>query len=444
MSRRQRWVDQLARRNPLPTGAASVGIGLAVSGLSAYGFLAVSSRALGPQRYAPLSVLWALVYLAAPGFFLPIEQEVARAISARRVRHAGGRPVVQRAAATGAAMAAVLLAAAAAAQSPLVGRIFDGQGLLLVAFGLAVAVYLAYFLARGMLAGNGRFAAYGVIVGAEGATRMLMAMVLAIAGVRTVGIYGMTVFVSSLLALGIAMRGQHRLAEPGPPARWAEVTTSLGWLLVGSVLAQLLFNIGPLAVKALAGAGEQSAAGTFLNGLVIARIPLFFFQAVQASLLPALSAQAAAGRFTEFRHTLSRLLAAVAGVAALAVVGSAAVGPYVVRHLFGSGFELTHADMALLAAASGLYMLSLGLGQALIALAGHHLNAFGWVAGALAFAAGMSVLGGLGTVLRVEVALCVAAAAATVAMAAMLVRRMGVAGHGALRTVPGVDGNVTP
>ena len=409
-----------------------MGAGLAISGLTAYGFLAVASRALGPQRYAPLSVLWALVYLAAPGLFLPIEQEVGRAISARRVRGVGARPVVLRAGLVGAALTAVVLAGTAAAAPELVGRIFDGDGGLLVGFVLAIVVYLGYFLGRGMLAGNGRFGAYAVLVGAEGSIRMLLAVGLAVAGLRLAGVYGLTLFISSLLALGVAFRGQRRLAEPGPAAPWAEVTTSLGWLLVGSLLAQLLINVGPLAVKALAGPGEQAAAGTFLNGLVMARIPLFFFQAVQASLLPELAARAAAGHFVEFRRRLARLMAVVAVVALLATGVSAAVGPWVVRHLFGSGFVLTTTDMALLAAASGVYMLALGLGQGLVGLAGHHLNAVGWVAGAAAFGVAMGLLGGLGAMLRVELALLAASAVATAAMAALLVRRLHQAAHGPL------------
>ena len=54
---------------------------------------------------------------------------------------------------------------------------------------------------------------------------------------------------------------------------------------------------------------EKDAAGRFLPGLVIARIPLFLFQAVQAALLPKLSALAGAGLHGSFRKGLWRLLA---------------------------------------------------------------------------------------------------------------------------------------
>ena len=69
--------------NPLPEGTLEVGVGLVLAGLTAYGFTVVAARALGKTDYAPLSVLWAMVFLAGPGFFLPLEQEVSRALALR-------------------------------------------------------------------------------------------------------------------------------------------------------------------------------------------------------------------------------------------------------------------------------------------------------------------------------------------------------------------------
>ncbi|MGH9149742.1 MAG: hypothetical protein ACRD0F_05315, partial [Acidimicrobiales bacterium] len=91
-------LDKTSANNPLPEGAMAVGAGLLVLGLTAYGFLVISARAMGPERYASLSALWALVFLAVPGFFFPVEQEVARALSDRRARGLGGAPVIRRAA----------------------------------------------------------------------------------------------------------------------------------------------------------------------------------------------------------------------------------------------------------------------------------------------------------------------------------------------------------
>ena len=44
------------RRNPLPEGTISVGVGLVVAGVSQYGFLAIAAHALGTDRYPPFTL----------------------------------------------------------------------------------------------------------------------------------------------------------------------------------------------------------------------------------------------------------------------------------------------------------------------------------------------------------------------------------------------------
>jgi O-antigen/teichoic acid export membrane protein len=421
-----------ARWNPLPQGTAPIAAGLVVSGLSAYGFLAITARALGPRAYAPVAVLWTLVFIAVPGLFLPLEQEVSRAVSARRVAGIGARSVVRRAGAAGAVVAALVSISTAAAGSPLVSRLFDGQGSLLVGFVVSVLAYVAYYLTRGVLAGSGAFVAYGALLTAEGLVRVVTVAALAIAGVHAVGPYGLLVGLPVLAGVVAALLLHGGDLPPGPTARWAEISHAVGFLVAGSLLGQILVNAGPLAVKLLAGPGEQALTGTFLNGVVIARIPLFFFQAVQASLLPALAAQAAAGQFDEFRNSTVRLLAAVAAVALLAVAGSALLGPFVVSHFFGAGFRLGHLDMGLLAAASGMYMVALGMVQGVIALAGYRLVPVGWFLGVLAFCAVAAALGsasGMGVALRVELALLAGSLVSLVAVAVMLETRLRRAEH---------------
>ena len=51
----------------------------------------------------------------------------------------------------------------------------------------------------------------------------------------------------------------------------------------------LVLNASPLAVQLLANDQQIDESGKFLNALLVARVPLFFFQAVQAALLPRLS-----------------------------------------------------------------------------------------------------------------------------------------------------------
>jgi O-antigen/teichoic acid export membrane protein len=376
------------RNNPLPEGTLSVGAGLIVSGVTSYGFLAISARALGPERYAPLGVLWALTYVVCPGVFLPLEQEVGRALSSRRAKGLGGEPLIRRAALAGGVAAAVLIALTAATGPLSLPHLFDDKVLLVVALMVALGGYYVEFLVRGVLSGNGRFKPYGIILGAEAALRMVACAGLAIVGVDTVGPYGVIIGLAPIAATLLGIRKERNLIKPGPDAPWSELSTALGYLLAGSVMAQLLVNAGVFAVQILADAEEKGAhgvAGRFLNGLIIARVPLFMFQAVQAALLPKLAHLAGAGRHEDFKTGLKRLLAVVVAIGSLATVTAFAIGPFVVTTMFGKEFELSHKDLGYLAAASAIYMLALALAQALIALANYSRVVIGWAAGLVGF-----------------------------------------------------------
>ncbi|MEY2447958.1 MAG: hypothetical protein QOH79_1434, partial [Acidimicrobiaceae bacterium] len=151
----------MARRektaNPLPEGTLEVGVGLVLAGLCAYGFTVVAARALGKTEYAPLSVLWAMVFLAGPGFFLPLEQEVSRALAARRALGTGTGPVVRRAAMFGGVICALLITATLVASPLLVSQLFDHDWLLMVGLLLGMFGYCIELLARGTYSGLGRF-----------------------------------------------------------------------------------------------------------------------------------------------------------------------------------------------------------------------------------------------------------------------------------------------
>ena len=84
---------------PLPEGTLPVGLGLIVAGISSYLFFIIASHALGKTDFKPISSLWFAVFFLAPGFFLPLEQELGRTIAHRRSLGQGGQPVLRRVAA---------------------------------------------------------------------------------------------------------------------------------------------------------------------------------------------------------------------------------------------------------------------------------------------------------------------------------------------------------
>lgn len=396
-------------RDALPEGTSSVGIGLAIGGVASYLFFKVGAAALGEDGFASVSKLWFATFAIAPGVFLPLEQEASRALAHRMALGVGGAPVMRRVALLGGAACGALGLVLLALGPVLARHYFAGNGLMVVALALAILAYAPIHLVRGICSGTGRFRSYAVIVGADGVMRIVLCGALGLLGMATAGTYGLAVAAAPLFGLAwvLIRRGLH--LQPGPDAPWSEVTPNLGWLLLGSICAAVLVNIGPIALGMLATDSQESLVTQFSYGVLVTRVPLFFFQAVQAALLPRLARLAARGQVDEFSAGFRRLLGVVTAVATIGVLGAATVGPWVIDLVYGA--QLARTTITLLALASGGYMVALATAQALIALQGHAAAALGWAAGLATFLV-TTALAGDDLVIRVEWGLVASSAAA--------------------------------
>ncbi len=404
----------------LPRGTLLIGGGLLMNGLAAYAFVTLAARNLGPEAYTPVGMLWVLSFMLGPGFFQPLEQETARTIASRFGR--GVAPVVRSAAAIGGLVALGLAVVGAVASPWLVDGVFDGEPWLLVGLLLVVVGLGGAHLAKGVLAGLGRFGGYARYVVGEGLGRLLAVGLLVAVVSDGIGAYGLAIGLAPFIGIGVAMAGQRGLRTPGPAAPMGDLSRALGALLMASVATAVVINVSPLAVQVLAGPGEGSEPGRFLNALLVARIPLFFFQAIQASLLPQLSSLAGAGRYGELWRVLRRLLAVVATLGVAVLVAAAVAGPWAVEFAFGSEYAVTQRDMVLLAVSSVGLMVVLSLAQGLIACRSRGRMALAWVAGLAVFPVVVAL--GSDLFLRVELALIATVAVAAVVMAVLLVERI--------------------
>jgi len=219
----------------------------------------------------------------------------------------------------------------------------------------------------------------------------------------------------------LATAGQRGILTPGPEAHMGDLSKALGSLLVASVATALVLNVSPLAVQILATPQQADEPGRFLNALLVARVPLFFFQAVQAALLPRLSTLASQNKFAELWHELKHLLLLVGALGIGAVAVMAVVGPQIVEVAFGAEFAVGRQDMVLLAVSSAGLMVVLSLTQALIACRAQGRMALAWVAGVVAFPLTLLVAGDQ-LFLRVEIALVATVSVAAVVMFALLLR----------------------
>ena len=203
---------------------------------------------------------------------------------------------------------------------------------------------------------------------------------------RTAGPIGLALGAALLLVAIPALWWWRDHSWDEPEVAWGELAAGLGKLLAAAVLAQILINSSPLLLQLLAGPDHAAEVGILTASLIVARIPLFLFRALQAVLLPALAALAVAEKFAEFWGVVRRMAVIVAALGATGVVVAFTVGPAVILRLFGSQYPVDRRTVGLLALARALYMLATTLAQALIALGEATQVALGWGAGVVAMA----------------------------------------------------------
>jgi O-antigen/teichoic acid export membrane protein len=405
-------------RAPLPEGTIPVATALLIAGVATYAFFKVGTWAVGgADEFTTISSLWFATFALAPGFFLPLEQELGRALAHRRAIGEGGHPVVAKVVRLATVLVALVLIAILALSPLIASHYFDGDWVMVAALVVAFAAYAPAHLARGICSGSGRFREYAIVMGSDGVVRVVLCVLLAVVGVSATGPYGFAVALAPLVGIGFVYSRHALDTEPGPVATWGEVTPNLGWLLLGSVFAAALLNAGPIATTLLAGDSDKAEVTQFAYGVLLARIPLFMFQAVQAALLPRLSRLAATGELLEFRAGLRRLMVVVLGVGVIGTIGAFVLGPFVIEVVYDA--DLTGRTLAMLALGSACYMVALALAQAVIALKGHPLVSLGWITGVVSFVLA-TWLSSDDLFRRVEIGLLVSSIAAMTAFALAL------------------------
>ena len=405
------------KRSAIPEGTLSIGIGLLVAGVTIYIFFKIGQQALGQEKFKPLVSLWFVMFAIAPGFFLPIEQELSRAVAHRRALNQGVGPVVKKVALL-CAVTVVFLLALILLLSPIINdNLFDGNVIITVSLAIAIVTYGALYFTKGLSSGLGKFSAYGFIVGADGAIRVLACTALLLLGVTQLSAYSLIIVITPIIGVMIVLLAGQLKTESGPPATWSEITENLVWLLGGSIFAAALVNAGPLTVDILGDSQDAIRVTQFGNAVLLTRVPLFLFQAVQAALLPRLTRLAARGDLVEFKIGFRRLVVLVIGVGVFGTIGAFLFGPFFLDLVYGGGID--RRTLTLLALASAIYMMALAIAQAVIALRGHRLVALGWLLSFLSYVlCAWKVSQDL--FLRVEVALVVSSTVALVSFALSL------------------------
>lgn len=404
----------------VPAGTIAVGGGLGVLGMASYVHLAVAGHNLNAGDMSSLSVLWSIVFTLGLGLFIPVEQEVARLVAARRSSQVASGPVLARGATAAAAILVLISAVLIGAADPIAARLFAGEVALIWVLVAALGGLAVAHTTRGVLSGLHLFPSYGAQLGADGALRIALVAALGLLDVSSPVWYGLVLMLAPVTAAALTARPVLRvIGSGGIPIHWGAFLPGLGLLTVSSLFSQIVVNIGVINVRLLA-PSDVVTAGALLSALIIVRIPLFVFGSLQASLLPGLAASVTLDDQAAFRILLRRALIIVT---VLAGVGGALVillGPSLVQILFNAPDVLSRVDFAWLAAGTAAYLWAMVLGQAVLAQNRHRAQALSWAVGTAALTA--VTLTPLPIALRVEIAYTVGSIIVAVAMGMLLNR----------------------
>jgi len=371
---------------------------IAAAGIFTYLFFALASHSLDRVEYGELVVLWSAVFIAVSTLFRPVEQLLSRTVAELEAHGEPTGHALRVAGAIQLALGAAFVVIALALRGVLQDELLSGNETLYWVMIAAVLAFGASFYARGMLAGGRRFGFYASLLMIDGLGRFAFALAVAVGISESPDVVALGVVFGPALSLVVVPVALVR-RRPAPRAvagmtgddsAGARFTLAKGSGFAAAVLVimlseQIFLNGGPLIVRGEEGA---AAAGYIFNVLMVARAPVVLFQAVAASLLPHLTRLRSRGgeRGAEgFQASVSLTIQVLAGLAAIATLVMAAIGPELMQIAFGDKFEYDRIDLVIVAIGMGFYLAAATLNQAALAQGQARRAAACWLVCAVGF-----------------------------------------------------------
>jgi O-antigen/teichoic acid export membrane protein len=416
------------------SGARILSIGIASTGLLTFAYFSLASHVLTPVQAKRIDLLWSVMFVTISVIYRPIEQLLSRTIAERRAR-GYTQDSLRVPIAIQAGFAVLFLILALALRGELVDHVFNHFGGLYNVLVVGTVAYAASYFARGWLAGHQYFALYGGLVLMEALSRVCFVLAVAVGIAHGQLAVALGIAAAPLVSLVVvpwafARRSDERRGAPelahgapeiedvdaalaGPGAEGVQEAVAADELslqsgssfaaVVSSIMVaeQILLNAAVLTVEATA--ISTTIAGVVFNVLLIARAPLQLFQAIQTSLLPHLTGLEATEGHEAFARAIRVTVLAIVSFALAVSLGLLAIGPPVMRHLFGQAVEYNRFGLALMGIGMGFHLACGALNQAALARNQARAAAACWLLSALAFLAWMLSPVVNGPLLRTEV-----------------------------------------
>ncbi len=329
-------VVEAGKRGFRARGTGFMVAGALIGAVGAYLFQVYGGRSLGPDAFAPVSVLWTTFFILATVLLVPVEQYVTREV-------ASGRRAIPHDLTPTFVMAAIGGLVGGAFVFLTLDDLFEGDLQYVAQIVLLMVGYSLLSIGRGVLAGSRHYTQVGWLMVIESAARLL-AGIIAIQLLATATSLGWAMVVGgfAVLAMGWWRYDVGESKKPSTPAR--------GFLVGyvgGTSSSQLLLGGAPLAVAAL-GASPALISIVFVT-FTLFRAPLTLIFALQGRILPYLVGLAREANHAQLARIARLVVFGGAGLALLGGLVGWLVGADVVALLFGEEFAPT-STVAMLAA----------------------------------------------------------------------------------------------
>ncbi|HSM02721.1 MAG TPA: hypothetical protein VK960_09840 [Acidimicrobiia bacterium] len=362
-------------------GTTYMVVGTLVAAIAAYLFQLVAGRVLGPEAFAPITVLWTIQFLVFTIVFLPMEQLTIRRLSMADPHAAPWRLFI------GVIAVAVVVSAGFAALT--LDQLLDGEPIYLVIVAVLIAAYGGFALARGLLAGHRRYKEYGLTTMSESVLRLVGAIVILAVGFGSVGLAWTLVMAPLVIWMWRPLAPEFgrggAVVERGTGA-------DLGTFVAANGASQTIVAAGPLVVGALG--ASPTEVSVFFETFLLFRAPLTIAYSLIARILPPFTRFVETGDTKTIRTWALRLGGLGAILGGVGYIVGRAVGPATVALLLGEEFRPTATLAAYAAAGVAIATIALFAQQILIAMRATGILAISWISGLAAAAFTVVVAGG--------------------------------------------------
>ncbi|MGH3360616.1 MAG: hypothetical protein ACRDO7_17565 [Nocardioidaceae bacterium] len=357
--------------------AVALALGSAAAGVLAYVVFALTTRALGDAA-AAVSVLWSYWGFAGAALTFPLQHWIARTVTAD-----GPAPVRDALPRLG-----VLVVVAAVLSGGLAwwGRdsLFHRDDLWFPVLVALVTVGSAVMgVVRGGLSGAGDFGSVAISLAAENALRCVAVGALGIIEVAEPVAYGFCIVAGYLVAA--CWPRAIRFDRERPSTRAHSALEFLSAAGLAQLLGQVVLTGGPIVLALTGGTAAQVTA--LFVALALFRAPYTVALGMVSQLTTVITGLVVSGATAALRRIRLVVVSATALACVVAGVGASALGPAVIRGVFGDAIEFPGTESAFVAVGCVLAVANLVLTITALAYDRPGTVAIAWV---IAICAGLA------------------------------------------------------